>query len=57
MSLLTLIFYVLAGLIVGSTALAVTRRNMVHAVLYLVLAFGTLIYLRGTRTESSNATA
>ena len=27
------------------------------AVLYLVLAFGTLIHLRGTRTEASNATA
>lgn len=50
MSLLTIIFYLLALLIVASTALAVTRRNMVHAVLYLVLSFfGTamLFYLLG----------
>ena len=50
MSILTVIFYLLALLIVASTALAVTRRNMVHAVLYLVLSFfGTamLFYLLG----------
>ena len=50
MSMLTLIFYALAMLIVASTAMAVTRRNLVHAVLYLVLSFfGTamLFYLLG----------
>jgi NADH-quinone oxidoreductase subunit J len=50
MSILTIIFYILALLITASTAMAVTRRNMVHAVLYLVLSFfGTamLFYLMG----------
>jgi NADH-quinone oxidoreductase subunit J len=50
MSILTLLFYAIALLIVASTAMAVTRRNMVHAVLYLVLSFfGTamLFYLLG----------
>ena len=48
--MLRIIFYLLAGLIVASTSMAVTRRNMVHAVLYLVLSFfGTamLFYLLG----------
>lgn len=50
MSILTLMFYLIALLIVAATAMAVTRRNMVHAVLYLVLSFfGTavLFYLLG----------
>jgi NADH-quinone oxidoreductase subunit J len=50
MSILTVLFYVIAALITASTAMAVTRRNMVHAVLYLVLSFfGTamLFYLLG----------
>jgi NADH-quinone oxidoreductase subunit J len=50
MSILTILFYILAMLIVASTALAVTRRNMVHAVLYLVLSFfgsALLFYLLG----------
>ncbi|MGA6925175.1 MAG: NADH-quinone oxidoreductase subunit J [Desulfosarcina sp.] len=50
MSILTLLFYAIALLIVASTVMAVTRRNMVHAVLYLVLSFfGTamLFYLLG----------
>ena len=50
MSILTLLFYAIALLIVAATAIAVTRRNMVHAVLYLVLSFfGTamLFYLLG----------
>jgi NADH-quinone oxidoreductase subunit J len=45
-----LLFYVLAAVIVGSTTVAITRRNMVHAVLYLVFSFfGTamLFYLLG----------
>lgn len=50
MFILTLLFYAIALLIIASTAMAVTRRNMVHAVLYLVLSFfGTamLFYLLG----------
>ena len=50
MSILTFLFYVIALLVVAATAMAVTRRNLVHAVLYLVLSFfGTamLFYLLG----------
>lgn len=50
MTLHAILFYILAGLILGTTALAVTRRNLVHAVVYLVLSFfGTamLFYLFG----------
>jgi NADH-quinone oxidoreductase subunit J len=50
MSILTIIFYTVSLLIVAATALAVTRRNLVHAVLYLVISFfGTamLFYLLG----------
>jgi NADH-quinone oxidoreductase subunit J len=50
MSILSILFYAIAVLITASTAMAVTRRNMVHAVLYLVLSFfGTamLFYLLG----------
>lgn len=49
-TLYSIIFYVLAALLVASTAMAVTRRNMVHAVLYLVLSFfgsAMLFYLLG----------
>jgi NADH-quinone oxidoreductase subunit J len=48
--MLTFLFYAIALLITVATAMAVTRRNMVHAVLYLVLSFfGTamLFYLLG----------
>ena len=50
MNLYAVIFYLLAGLILVSTALAVTRRNLMHAIVYLVLSFfGTalLFYLLG----------
>ena len=50
MSILTLLFSAIALLIIAATAMAITRRNMVHAVLYLVLSFfGTamLFYLLG----------
>jgi NADH-quinone oxidoreductase subunit J len=50
MSILTLLFYAIALLILAATAMAVTRRDLVHAVLYLVLSFfGTamLFYLLG----------
>jgi NADH-quinone oxidoreductase subunit J len=44
------IFYALSAIILLSTLLAITRRNLVHAVVYLVLSFfGTavLFYLLG----------
>jgi len=44
------IFYVIAAVIVSATAVAVTRRNLVHAVVYLIFSFiGTamLFYLLG----------
>jgi len=50
MTLYTFIFYLLAVVIVAATALAITRRNLVHAVIYLVFSFlGTamLFYLLG----------
>ena len=50
MQIFPLLFYILAALILASTALAVTRRNLVHAVLYLILSFfgsALLLYLFG----------
>jgi NADH-quinone oxidoreductase subunit J len=50
MSLLQILFYSIAALILVSTAFAVTRRNLVYAVIYLVFSFfGTamLFYLLG----------
>ncbi len=50
MSLYGTIFYLLAAMILAATAMAVTRRNLVHAVIYLVFSFfGTamLFYLFG----------
>ncbi len=50
MNLFSTLFYILAVLILASTAMAITRRNLVHAVLYLILSFfGTalLFYLFG----------
>jgi len=49
-TLYALLFYVLAAVVVASTGIAVTRRNLVHAVVYLILSFfGTsvLFYLLG----------
>ncbi len=43
-------FYMLAAIILGATALAITRRNLIHAVTCLVISFvGTalLFYLLG----------
>ena len=39
MTLYALIFYVLAGVILVATGLAITRRNLVHAVVYLIISF------------------
>jgi len=50
MTLYALIFYVLAAVIVVATLVAVTRRNLVHAVVYLIISFfGTAMvyYLLG----------
>jgi len=50
MTLYSLIFYLIAALILCATVAAITRRNMVYAVIYLVLSFfGTamLFYLLG----------
>lgn len=50
MNLYAFIFYLLAIIIVGATALAITRRNLMHAIVYLVISFfGTalLFYLLG----------
>ena len=50
MTLFALLFYCIGALMVVSTALAVTRSHMVHAVLYLVLSFfgsAILFYLLG----------
>ncbi len=50
MSLFAVIFYVLAIIILVATAMAITRRQPVHAVLYLIVAFlGTagLFFLLG----------
>jgi NADH-quinone oxidoreductase subunit J len=50
MNLYAVIFYLLAFIILTTTALAVTRRHLMHAIVYLVLSFfGTalLFYLLG----------
>lgn len=50
MTLYSVIFYLLAGLILVSTGFAITRRNLVHAVVYLVISFfgsAVLFYLLG----------
>ena len=50
MSIYAVMFYLLAAVIVAATALAITRRNLMHAIVYLVLSFiGTalLFYLLG----------
>jgi NADH-quinone oxidoreductase subunit J len=44
------LFYLLGAIILGATALAVTRRNVMHAVVYLVISFlatALLFYLLG----------
>jgi NADH-quinone oxidoreductase subunit J len=50
MTLYSLIFYLLAGIILITTILAITRRNLVHTIIYLVLSFfgsAMLFYLLG----------
>ena len=50
MTLYAIIFYVLAAIILVTTGLAITRRNLVHAVVYLVFSFfgsAMIFYLFG----------
>jgi NADH-quinone oxidoreductase subunit J len=50
MTFQTILFYLLAALILWATGLAITRRNLVHTVVYLVLSFfgsALLFYLLG----------
>jgi len=50
MTLYAVIFYVLAVVILASTLLAITRRQVIHAVVYLIVSFfatGLLFYLLG----------
>jgi NADH-quinone oxidoreductase subunit J len=50
MTVYAAIFYVLAGVILVSTGLAITRRNLVHSIVYLVISFfgsAMLYYLFG----------
>ncbi len=50
MNLHAVLFYLVSALIIGATAMAVTRRHMVHAVLFLVISFfgsALLFYLLG----------
>jgi NADH-quinone oxidoreductase subunit J len=50
MTIYSIIFYLLAILILVTTAIAITRRNLVHAVIYLIFSFfgsAMLFYLFG----------
>ncbi|MHC4292615.1 MAG: NADH-quinone oxidoreductase subunit J family protein [Planctomycetota bacterium] len=50
MTIYSFIFYLLAILIVVTTGMAITRRNLVHAVIYLIFSFfgsAMLFYLFG----------
>lgn len=50
MTLFGVIFYILAAVTVMATAMAITRRNAVHAVVYLILSFlstALIFYLLG----------
>ncbi|UCF91341.1 MAG: NADH-quinone oxidoreductase subunit J [Desulfobacterales bacterium] len=50
MTLYAVVFYILAAVILVATGLAITRRNLVHAVMYLILSFfgsAMLFYLCG----------
>ena len=50
MTIYSIIFYLLALLILVTTGMAITRRNLVHAVIYLIFSFfgsAMLFYLFG----------
>jgi len=50
MTIYAAIFYVLAGVILVATGMAITRRNLVHSIVYLIISFfgsAMLYYLFG----------
>ncbi len=50
MNLYAAIFYLLAGVLLVSTTVAITRRDAIHAVVYLMISFiatGLIFYLLG----------
>ena len=50
MNLYAAIFYLLAGILLVSTTVAITRRDAIHAVVYLMISFiatGLIFYLLG----------
>ncbi len=50
MNLFSFFFYVLAAIVLASTAIAITRRHVLHAVVYLIISFigtGLIFYLLG----------
>jgi NADH-quinone oxidoreductase subunit J len=50
MTIYSFIFYILAAVIIVTTGVAITRRNLVHAVIYLIFSFfgsAMLFYLFG----------
>ena len=50
MTIYSIIFYLLAAVILVTTGLAITRRDMVHAIVYLIFSFfgsAMLFYLFG----------
>jgi len=50
MTLYAFLFYLISAVVIAATAIAITRRNLVHAVVYLIVSyFGTavLFYLFG----------
>ena len=50
LSLYSILFYLIGALILCATGMAITRRNLVHAVVYLVISFfgsAMLFYLFG----------
>jgi NADH-quinone oxidoreductase subunit J len=50
MTISGIIFYVLAAIILAATVLSITRRNVMHAIIYLVISFfamAPLFYLLG----------
>jgi NADH-quinone oxidoreductase subunit J len=50
MTLYSIIFYILAAIILVTTGIAITRRNLVHVVVYLVFSFfgsAMMFYLFG----------
>lgn len=50
MTLYAILFYLISAAVIGATAIAITRKNLVHAVVFLIISFfGTamLFYLFG----------